>query len=74
MKGKCLSCKHWNAGHDGVWDSEDWGSCEKINNPEEGKPNLFCIVEGCVDVADRTIDPDYITHKTFGCVQYKTNR
>ena len=52
-----------------MWDSEDWGSCELMNDEE--KENVLLLVEGCVNAAVRTIDPDYLTNKKFGCVNHK---
>jgi hypothetical protein len=68
MKKTCNNCKHWDAPHDGMWESEEWGACGRLDRDDER--NITALCEGCVSVCDRVSDLEYVTHSTFGCIYF----
>ena len=56
-----------------MYDDHAWGSCSAIETASPmGRVTAIC--EGCVDVAARVDDMEFVTHKNFGCVKYTERR
>lgn len=64
----CKNCKFWKSPHEGMWQSEEWGTCNKIFG---GSAVVLC--EGCVEISNRVSDPEIVTLESFGCNQFKKN-
>lgn len=69
----CKNCKYWAVGHPGVWDTDNYGRCNLLNDQMDvlGLADIVPIVEGCVHVHDRTTDFEYVMGKDFGCIHFK---
>ena len=70
----CKNCKNWNKGHEGMWQSENFGNCELLNNGQDSNGNYNIIVglcEGCVNVVDKVDNFEFVTGENFGCVHWE---
>jgi len=70
--GKCKNCNHWNRGHSGVYDSDNYGCCNLLTYETiETTNSVVPLCEGCVGVRSRVEDFELVTGITFGCVNWK---
>ena len=72
MKKKiCINCSHWASPHEGMVDSNDYGTCNLLSNlVTESPDDIRGVVEGCVSVYNRTEDFEFVTGKDFGCIYH----
>lgn len=76
MKNRCKSCEYWDSPHDGYWDGEKFGTCKLLNSTEGAQKianyaGVYGLVEGCVNVQDRTDDFEFVTGESFGCIHFE---
>jgi hypothetical protein len=72
MSKKCANCKNWSGEHYGMIEPLEWGTCYPMTG--NGSDYVQSICEGCVNVAARVTDAEIVTHKDFGCNQWKSKK
>lgn len=54
----------------GMYDDDQWGACVRHTDANIYNTRLIAMCEGCVNVSNRVREFEFITHESFGCVEY----
>lgn len=68
----CKFCKHWKSPYNGMWDEEEYGSCEVLSISGWAEyDDVRPVIQGCVSVYDEDDSFEFVTGKNFGCNKYE---
>lgn len=68
---KCKTCKFWERGHNGVYNSDNYGTCCHPISEGDSFNDFIPLCEGCVDARDKIDNFEFVTGENFGCVNHK---